>query len=1006
MAELDFDTFRGLIGGLGKEELYNAVKPEVQNYADHRFGGLPRDRAFLEIFRLSYIAAGGKGPPPHIENPEELVRRMGKGRDGKGESYKTAPIHVERIYYFFLFSDERGVTSYGERISTKLFSRNFYDRFERELQRLGISRPSYLPPAQCVHLGPYNISLANDANLLPLSVEDREPLPLITDGAPSVYAALHWRSRLSGLHGRSTEFEEIMNWATDTSTKEIKVMLVNGPGGSGKTRLATDVARKLISDHNWAGGFLRAGLGRADRLFDGCGEGVVLIVDYPEERPAEVLEILRDAAANVKYDSPIRLILASRESKKHWANMLNKHQSELVRFEETSIEYRPFLETEDALAIVEDIAEEYPILLGFENKAIFLGAETWLDQDQSHRLPLIVLAAAVHAVLEPDEAFGLNGIEVLSALADFEMRRVRSYSQRNLTARNVLEKLLALSLFVSPGLLKDTIYRLGEIGICEHKGGNALLEGVQKTPFWRSRQDGNPSHLIRLEPDRFAAAFLLKALQIADPSPSVTQWLGLVAKQPNSGFAQILGRVSLDVADFDLEASQEVEQQAILLLDQHPELLSFFEEIAYEKPTVCTAKLGFEVTSRLLKLTNEAEKRAPLLHNLSNFLFDMGQERAAIKAIDDAIEIRRQLVREGKNLPELVTALNTRTRILSEQAMSDIAIKSCVEAVKISRLLAQENPQAFLPDLAETLRSASKLLVKLSSYTLALNYIEEVIPIHRRLSEEKPVFFLPELADSLTVFSLCLISQKKRKAALVAAQEATQIYQRVVGNRSEYFLPELASTLMSLAQVYSDLGKDEISLQLTKEAVEIDRRLSEVRPDVFQSHMVGSLNNLSIAYSKVGQHEKAYQVIDDAVQLLPDLSEKQPNSTIFLKIRTLQSLSVRHAKLGRHEIALSVNSAQADIVRKFLDTNPEEFLPELVAVLRNRAVILSDLEKYGDALVAINEAIKILKPLRRKERLAFANMVGEMWRISINIRWNMSVAYVKRLFGIFEKSGK
>ena len=96
----------------------------------------------------------------------------------------------------------------------------------------------------------------------------------------------------------------------------------------------------------------------------------------------------------------------------------------------------------------------------------------------------MILAASIHAVLEPKKAFTLSGKKVLLELAKIERRRVRSYSERDLGNKIALEKLLALSLFTSTGLSKDTIFALGKDDICHGLSGNALLEAVQKTPFW------------------------------------------------------------------------------------------------------------------------------------------------------------------------------------------------------------------------------------------------------------------------------------------------------------------------------------------------------------------------------------------------------------------------------------------------------------------------------------------------------------------------------------------
>ena len=322
MAELLFPSFRKLIEQVEKERLYDAVKPELQSFADHCYDDRKKGEAYREIFARAHEACTGNRVELEGDIENDIVGRMGKGRDAKGSNYRAARIHAERLYFFFLSPNHCPDPIYGKTISDRLFEQSFFDKFEKELRNMGVPRLSHLPPSQIVRLGPITISLGYDVNLMPLSLKEQKDTQLIEDGEPNVFKALNWKSRLTSLHGRVDQFNQLRDWALDPETKAPKVMFVCGPGGSGKTRLVADVVSKLVHKHNWRGGFLPSGAA-SGAILEGGGKGTALIIDYPEERTEFIKEILAAIADDTEYDSPVRIILASRESLEDWRRNLN-----------------------------------------------------------------------------------------------------------------------------------------------------------------------------------------------------------------------------------------------------------------------------------------------------------------------------------------------------------------------------------------------------------------------------------------------------------------------------------------------------------------------------------------------------------------------------------------------------------------------------------------------------------------------------------------------------------
>lgn len=834
----------------------------------------------------------------------------------------------------------------------------------REFRKIWLEAPVGAPSK--VHLGPVTIVLDEEDDLNPLSLQEPANADFVTDGMPDVFKALDWRSRLSGFHGREKDARRLTDWALDEE-RTLKVVLISGPGGAGKTRLAADTVAHLVHDHGWCGGFL----GDANRPIDGTGNGVALIIDYPEERTGLVSDILKAASRALKNgesnDRPVRLILVSRETREAWEKILNEPAGFI---EEIRLDARPYLEIEDALAIAGDIAIEYPERLG-RTACEFSEVENWL-KNPVHRLPLNVVAASVHAVLDPGHAFKLDGAGVLNALTEWELRRVRYYSERDLGDRDSLEKLLGLSIFTQSGLSKEVVFELGEKDVCPSRTGAGLLETLRKTPFWQSKSDDHPSHLVRLEPDRPAAIFCLKALSLDDPSPALPEWLAPAASQDSDGFGDRLSRLAFDIGYVDPEASQILEQQCIMMLKRQPELIGQFEKIASRRSPVFSAVFAVEICQRLLDTAPEAASRAALMNNLAALLSDLGQYEDSLAVIDQAVSlVRRSATHSSAKDPDLAQCLNTQACALSDLGKRESAIKAIDEAVSIFRRLASAHPEAFQRVLAVSLSNQATILSKLQRRDAALRAIDEATSICRERAETDPESFLSELAGALYTRANRLSELGQSETALEAIEEAVSIYRQLATARPDAFLPDLATSLNTKANKLSNLERPEAALEAIKEAIPIFRQLAKVLPATFQSALAMSLNNQSTMLSKLQQSEPALEAIEEAVPIFRTLAEARPDAFLTNLAGSLNTQANRLSELGLHEAALEATNEATSIYQQLAQTHPNAFLPDLAGSLNTQANRLSELGRSETALKSINEAVSIYRQLQKAHPDAF-----------------------------------
>ena len=382
-------------------------------------------------------------------------------------------------------------------------------------------------------------SLSVSLSALPASISPRlpfaEPRAIIEDGAPNLMSALRWEYGLAAtLRGRESDLAAVLGWA-EGDGNTVSVRLVSGPGGAGKTRLAAEAAQRL-RERGWCAGFLprNAPHGQVIDASARAGSGLFLAIDYPEERPGLVEELFRHVADLVNPPIPIRFLLVSRRSFEDW-----RRQADVLggRFGRQELAAPGPLSPADALAALREVAGRFAELTGAVAPPLE-GAEVWLARAPVNRLPLMAMAAGIHAVLTRRGDFALGAPELMREVARRERARVRSVSLARGLGEFGLERLLGAALLNVEGLDATRVAALGALDIAPGIAGQALLDALALTPWWGPAPLGG-RRLIRLEPDRPAAAFLAAAL-LADPQPRLPDWLYAASAGTGSAFGPLL----------------------------------------------------------------------------------------------------------------------------------------------------------------------------------------------------------------------------------------------------------------------------------------------------------------------------------------------------------------------------------------------------------------------------------------------------------------------------------
>jgi Tetratricopeptide repeat len=489
----------------------------------------------------------------------------------------------------------------------------------------------------------------------------------LEESGPNLFSLLRWDFRLAAtLHGRDDDLQKILAWCRSGSNTPT-ARLITGPGGVGKTRLAATAAEKLRLE-GWSAGFLPASSDLVNMNFG--SKGLFLILDYPEEQPERTRAVLATLAELATSPYPLRVVFLSRRSFAQWEPEALALKG---RFGKQQLAAPDPLSVEQGVALIGEAAGNFAELVGRPVPDL-RGARAWLERSPMHRLPLYATAAAVHAVLSPNEMFGLSGAELVRQLALREGERARTTSRALGLGDEGLPRFLALGI-LADGLSQAAIRELAGAGVCGPGATPDAVTALAKSPWWKA------GRLIRLEPDAPAAAFLDWALfgpSFPHGRAELPDWLYLALKENAATFGSRLGRILFDlhVLAGEGKGTHALDACLVRMLTDKPERAFSFADVASSEVPHWAANFAAQVASILAEKATGPEMRAQHFNNLAAMLSELGRREEALTAAQEAADLYRGLARARPEAftPNLATSLNNLANVLSDLGRREEAI--------------------------------------------------------------------------------------------------------------------------------------------------------------------------------------------------------------------------------------------------------------------------------------------------------------------------------------------
>lgn len=794
--------------------------------------------------------------------------------------------------------------------------------------------------------------------------------------------------------GREGELAELIAWSENGEA--VRVRLLTGAGGLGKTRLALQLADRLrevgwtchfIGDQQEAGALEAARAATSGRL--------LLVVDYAETRiglPALLRAAVDDSGM------ALRVLLLARSGGQWWDQLGAGEPA--VR---DLIAANPSGGYPLPLVLDQESADEDLIRQAMSRFAAEIGVEipgeVSITPSPARSTVLELHATALAAVLESASSAPMRSVKVDAVEV---MRELLRHEERFWIGTAKAQGLLNGPAGLTTTALRQIVAAACLLGASDEAGTLDVIGRVPGAPramkvvTWLRElypsESQDAGRLGVLGPDRLAGFHTVT--ELGKSEELARRCLSDLSDRQARNAVIMLARASGEhesAGDYLGRLLPLVSQVITGLEAPRETLISIANAIPY--PSVALATASVAVNRRILELTPaEAHpaEHARRLSALSLALSQAGNYEEADSLEREAVSAWRDLSGESVRLyrADLAASLVNLGLWHSEIGLWQEAVEAAEESVGIFREEIVDHPE-LLPDLATALGNLGSRLSDLERAHEALAAEEEAVAIRRELAAEAPELFLGDLGISLANLGNRLSDVGRWADALRVSEEAVTTFRDLTASDPDRFRDALATALFILARRREDVGADADAVQAGEEALAIRRELARDYPDRYMADLARTLNNLSIQYSSAGQPGKALEAAEEAVAIRRPLADAQPDRFREDLASSLVNIGIWLSESARLPEALAPAQEGTAIYRQLASANHERYKPNLARALGNLGVAYKDLNRPSDAVVVEREAYEMFRelasgnPRRYQPELArsLGNLGNRLWEL-------------------------
>ncbi|WP_158710069.1 tetratricopeptide repeat protein [Streptomyces katrae] len=842
-------------------------------------------------------------------------------------------------------------------------------------------------------------------------------------GAVQPSALLQAGGAVVDFAGRTAERERLRQWRDATGT--LRVCLVHGPGGQGKTRLAMEVATEWGAQ-GWA--VLRA-FHRRDRqappAFNvpeglGTAAGVLVVLDYAERWDTpDLLTLLDDTNVGAGRGIRVRVLLLARPSGVWWQSVAYRMEHDLgvhaERFELPPLESDPavdraglFSAARDRFAELLDIPDTGPA-----------GLPAGLADREEYQLVLAVHMAALVVVLavhQGDEPPS-DPVEVSAYLLARERHHWLSLCHRRedplLVTANDMGQIVYTATLTGPLGYADGKRAVIRADIESSQSPGAMLKDHARC-YPPAAQPGaagtEPATVLEpLYPDRLgedyvalltpghthdhpadlwadeAPARLLAPADSTGPAAAdegpvwtrraLTTLVEAAARWPHLARTQLCPLLRTTPA-----LAIQAGGAAVVALATHPhmdlDVLEAIDELLPEErrewAPAAAAVADRLLDHRLAAAADDAEERALIRGDLANRLANVGRHDRALALTEEAFMSLRELANRepsAARLPSLAYSVGNYAVRLAQVGRADDALTRSNEAVLWLSVLTAQNRDRFLPELARATHNHARWLTDAGREEEALSWSADAVEMLRELTVQPDgslhVTSMRDLFCVVSAHARLLVNAGRDADALTYSGLALGALRDLVRLDRARFLPDLPAALSGHATLLEQTGRPLDALSHSEEAVEVQKELASLDGDPHLAALANALGSHAVLLSNLGRGAEALRVSEEAVHTCRESVHQDRDVHLAALIALVAMHMVLLERADRLAEAFVWSEEGVALCREKAGRDGDSSsLADLVRALIPHATRLMRMGRFDDALVCSQEAVAGSRELR------------------------------------------
>ncbi|MEO6855309.1 MAG: tetratricopeptide repeat protein [Rhodoferax sp.] len=589
-------------------------------------------------------------------------------------------------------------------------------------------------------------------------------------------------SRSTPLLGREDELAQLQAFLV--APQPIRVRVLTGSGGSGKTRLALDLCDRLAQE-GWDTGFATGDeakrfIAQQNLSTWGWQKPTLVVMDYAAAK-AQMLHTWLSELANRSSPAPhplppLRLLLLERHAdvdggwwQTAFGGDARQYAKQALLDPPAPMPIRPLFAASDRLALLQHMLQQVnpdqPMALALNDPAFHtqLMAAPWAGD------PLFLMMAALYMVkVDHAKVLALGRTDLAQAVAGWEIARLSTLAQAHkLPPKWVLH--LAACATLAQGIGRAQLLAFAK----QDKTAMDWVGSMRDVVELLLQALPQPGGIAPVVPDVVGEAMLLKVLEneqdavlrcyaalghrVAETVVRCAQDFAEVSAQPLKWLNAMVDGVQKDAAGLNLLISS-IPFQSMALRD------------VYLRVAQC----------RLALCLDDPAQHAAALNDLAIAHAQLGQPEKASQTAQQALDLYRTLAAQRPDVytPDLATSLNTLANIQSAIGDHEAALQTAQQAVNLYRTLATQRPDVYTPDLAMSLNNLANRQSDMGNREAALQTAQQAVDLRRTLAKQRPDVYTPNLATSLIVLALCTHAIQGAPTAWHYAHEAVATLQK------------------------------------------------------------------------------------------------------------------------------------------------------------------------------------------------------------------------------------